>query len=109
LKKTAFLEKQEQCKFGRIGNTTETYLETCNKRTKSEPVRFPYLALLASEAERLFSVFDLMMDSTFSYSDFIPAKKRKNKNIKAPLSSFQSLVQLRDQIRQEEWFTQCSR
>jgi len=52
-----------------------------------------------------------MTDSTFSYSDFIPAKsakKRKNKNVIAPLSTSHSLAQLRNQIRQEEWFTQCS-
>lgn len=55
----------------------------------------------------------LMTDSTFSYSDFIlpakSAKKRKNKNFITPLSTSHSLDQLRAQIRQEEWFTQCSR
>lgn len=53
-----------------------------------------------------------MTDSTFSYSDFTSVKsgkKRKNKTFKLSISPSHSLARLRDQIRQEEWFMQCSR
>ncbi|KAH9484029.1 SRR1-like protein [Psilocybe cubensis] len=48
---------------------------------------------------------------SFAYSDFIPVKSRKNRNRKGksspPLSTL--LAALQEQLRQEEWFAQCSR
>lgn len=55
----------------------------------------------------------LMTDSTFSYSDFTPVKSRKKRkdkhHIRLPPSPSLLLARLRDQIRREEWFTECSR
>ena len=53
----------------------------------------------------------IMADSPSTSSDFTSAKlrkKRKHKNIKLPSSTSHSLARLRDKIREEEWFIQCS-
>ncbi|KAF8162900.1 hypothetical protein B0H34DRAFT_693382 [Crassisporium funariophilum] len=48
--------------------------------------------------------------SSFIYSDFTPAKssRKKRKNTKSPPSTAAVLTRLREEIRQEEWFAQCS-
>ncbi|PPQ68941.1 hypothetical protein CVT25_009035 [Psilocybe cyanescens] len=49
-------------------------------------------------------------ESTFSYSDFIPVKSRKNRKNKVKKAPALStlLATLQEQIRQDEWFAQCS-
>ena len=59
----------------------------------------------------LYTLLTIMADSPSTSSDFTSAKlrkKRKHKNIKLPSSTSHSLARLRDKIREEEWFIQCS-
>lgn len=61
---------------------------------------------------RLLTPVHVMTSPSFSYSDFTPVKPRKKRHSRngrtcPPLPAI--LATLREQLRQEEWFAQCSR
>jgi hypothetical protein len=73
------------------------------------------LVVLDSKAIGAKTLSHTMKDAnsmSFSYYDFIPVKsrkKRKGKNVHFRSSASASLTRLRDQLRQDEWFSQCLR